>query len=58
MAKQRILRDDMLAGGARNNAYVSDAGEVYIVKNFRLLDKGLAVIDFSWQPPKKNRSSA
>lgn len=34
MEKKKILRDYMLKGGAKNKAFISNNGEVYIVKGF------------------------
>lgn len=47
MANLRILSDYMSEGGAKNKAFISDRGEVYIVKGFRLVGVhyNVAVID-------------
>ncbi len=47
MAEQRTLANYLLKGGAENRAFISDCGEVYIVKGFRLIGEltDIAVID-------------
>jgi hypothetical protein len=45
MAKPTTLSDYMLRGGALNRAFVSERGEVYVVKGFRIIENNLAVAD-------------
>ena len=57
MEGSKTLRDYMLEGEAKNKAFISDKGEVYIVKNFRLSQTQVqvAIIDADLINPSNPR---
>ncbi|MEK6757827.1 MAG: hypothetical protein AABX88_01745 [Nanoarchaeota archaeon] len=57
MIEKKLLKDYMLKEGAKDKAFVSNQGEVYIVKDFRLFGNSadLALIDADLIVPGNQR---